>query len=613
MRGGLSNQIRRQLQSLALVLAAGLVFAPSASAQWVMFFDETETRLVVEPGLGVHDPAEKAYAWGDVDKDGDIDLAVARKEPVRSSGKRVNVLFINELGALTDRTAEFATDSDIAGDLGFKTPTYDRDIIMVDVDLDGWLDLVTATGKSPDDPKHIAYPRVYHNKCCSVGGCAATTCTTEAWLGFEFEDARIPPLLTRDGRSGFSPCFTAAAAGDVSGDGYPDLYFSDNDEPGCPGDFSDKLLLNQGASQPGYFVDATAGSFIGQAAKFPLGHHGLSCAIDKFNQDGQNDILSQNEANVGIAYNAGGGQFNKSNSVYTGAAYFAAHGDLNNDDRLDLVVADDGLDRYLLNQGDGGDGMADFLVFSYKYNHFGSGGAASDDGFGGNAIVAELDNDGFQDVLITDVDFSVAGCDRRMHIFRNLGGAPGSSVTLEEQTMGSGCKLSDGYPPSCLVASIPASELKGTHDVAVFDIDGDGWNDLVVGRCAGTAVYLNGAVSSPGAVPNGAEVAGPMLLLDKSSGEIQLEWGSSCAPGDTDYTLYQGSLTGAFAGHVPLVCSTGGMTTITLPMGIGPSRSYFLVAPRNEFFQGSLGTTSQGTPRPAGPAPCLPGNGGACQ
>jgi hypothetical protein len=33
--------------------------------------------------------------------------------------------------------------------------------------------------------------------------------------------------------------------------------------------------------------------------------------------------------------------------------------------------------------------------------------------------------------------------------------------------------------------------LTGTFDVAIFDIDGDGWNDLVIGRCTGTQVWRN--------------------------------------------------------------------------------------------------------------------------
>ena len=52
---------------------------------------------------------------------------------------------------LVDRTAAYATASDIAGDQGFMTPTNDRDVELVDVDGDGWLDVVTATTLTDND------------------------------------------------------------------------------------------------------------------------------------------------------------------------------------------------------------------------------------------------------------------------------------------------------------------------------------------------------------------------------------------------------------------------------------------------------------------------------
>ncbi len=88
-------------------------------------------------------------------------------------------------------------------------------------------------------------------------------------------------------------------------------------------------------------------------------------------------------------------------------------------------------------------------------------------------------------MLIADVDVDTPGCDRRMHIYRNLGGMPGGEVVLQEQTTGERCPS-----PGCLIAGIPRDQLTGVHDVAVFDIDQDGWNDLVVGRCSGTQIYM---------------------------------------------------------------------------------------------------------------------------
>jgi hypothetical protein len=209
------------------------------------------------------------------------------------------------------------------------------------------------------------------------------------------------------------------------------------------------------------------------------------------NGDGFLDIIKQTSLNaplyVGVAYNDpdSEGFFDTYEVVNNQAPYFISVGDLNNDNQLDIVITDDGADRYLLNQGNDLDGMADFVSFTYSFDE------AGDDGFGGNNLIADLNNDGWNDVLIADVDVDIGGCGRRMHVYRNLGGMPGGNVTLQEQTSGTGCDTASGNPPSCIVAGVPSDRLEGVHDVAVFDIDGDGWRDMVVGRCGSTEVYMN--------------------------------------------------------------------------------------------------------------------------
>ena len=94
---------------------------------------------------------------------------------------------MNEGGVLVDRTDEFATASDIPGDNGFNTPTNDRDIVLVDVDGDGWLDMVTATTLTDNQAKHLSHPRVYMNLRDDPPD-------SGNWLGFEYQDARIPQM-----------------------------------------------------------------------------------------------------------------------------------------------------------------------------------------------------------------------------------------------------------------------------------------------------------------------------------------------------------------------------------------------------------------------------------
>src|SRR5688572_16884978 len=181
----------------AAVTVASLMIASSSQAQWVNFTNATAARMPVGPGLNTAststgDLEEKDYAWGDVDQDGDTDLVCVRKQPFTSPGRRINVLFMNEgkaqghsiNGVLVDRSAQYAqavdlnndgiTDPQPAGDLGFNTPTNDRDVVLADVNNDGWLDIVTATTLSDGQPKIIGHPRVYMN-LKELGG---------AWQGF---------------------------------------------------------------------------------------------------------------------------------------------------------------------------------------------------------------------------------------------------------------------------------------------------------------------------------------------------------------------------------------------------------------------------------------------
>ncbi|HKQ49648.1 MAG TPA: VCBS repeat-containing protein [Phycisphaerae bacterium] len=445
------------------------LFCYPAQGQWVRFNNESATRLSAVPANGTNDVDEKDYAWGDVDKDGDIDLVSVRKEPFTSAGKRTNVLYMNEGGVLTDRTSLYATEADVVGDMGFLTPTNDRDVLLVDVNLDTWLDIVTATTISDGDPKHIGHPRIYINKTESGG----------VWQGFRFENSRIPTMTSLTGGS-FNPRFCSVAAGDLTGDGAPELWFGDYDSSGAGGvsepagaDFDDRLLINNGN---GFFTDETPTRFSGTITvggtpyPFRRSAFGAAAAIVDMNNDGKLDIVKQTSLNppqyIGIAYNklATPGFFDTYQSVYTSAPYFVTPADLNNDNRMDLIVTDDATDRYLLNNGNNVQGLATFSTFTFP---------AATGGFGSQSVAADLDRDNWKDVLISDVDVDIGPCGSRQgDILRNNGNAP--SVTFVADP-----------------GDIPSNMLVGVHNFAVFDINGDNWLDLVIGRCNTTEVWIN--------------------------------------------------------------------------------------------------------------------------
>jgi len=79
------------------------------------------------------------------------------------------------------------------------------------------------------------------------------------------------------------------------------------------------------------------------------------------------------------------------------------------------------------------------------------------------------------DILTADVDVDLPSCTWRVNIYHNQGNPP--NVTFVED-----------------VGNLPTAAggpLRGTHDIAVFDIDGDTWPDLVIGTCNGTTVWIN--------------------------------------------------------------------------------------------------------------------------
>ena len=108
-----------------------------------------------------------------------------------------------------------------------------------------------------------------------------------------------------------------------------------------------------------------------------------------------------------------------------------------------------------------------------------------------------------------------------------------------------------------------------------------------------------------GSVPDGATIPGPPLTVAPAAGgSVTIDWSASCVTTDTDYAVYEGDLTGDFSNHAPLVCSTGGALTLTVPPTTG-SR-YYLVVPHNGSVEGSYGTASPGGARGPSPSACLP-------
>ncbi len=471
--------MRKVIWTAAVSIAAcGSSFA-QFNNRWVEFAEEP-ARLAI-PVQALSNPNDEVdFAWGDLDRDGWIDVVAVVKQDFTSTGKRPNTLLMNEFGVLQDRTAQYAASSDVPGDMGFLTPTNDRDVILVDLDLDGWLDVVTAPTLSDGDPKHIGHPRIYMNRGNAGNG---------SWLGLRHEDGRAPQMFVEFTNVPANPRFCSVSAGDVTGNGYPDLYFGDYDSGGGNQslDMNDRLWINDGAAN---FTDE---SFSRMTFQMRESAFGMAVAVEDFNLDGVADILKDTALNapqyVAISYNnpANEGVMNLFDSFHTNQPYHTNTGDLNNDGRPDVVVTDDASDRYRVNTGTDAFGRATWGPSS-TYD-FLTGG---DDGFGGNNLVVDLDLDGWNDVIITDVDVDISGCGRRTHFYHNHGGPIGTTnLTLLEERQSSG----SGWIG---VVGMNSSDLTGTHDVAVFDLNKDGYPDMLFGRCTGSFMWMNRGQSSDG-------------------------------------------------------------------------------------------------------------------
>ena len=150
--------------------------------------------------MPVWTPAQDFYcfrvALGDVDGDGDLDLACASGESYYGYPEPQRV-FLNT-GGTFETTPSWTSDES----------GYALDVTWADIDLDGDLDLAFS---GEDDLN-----RVYFNAQTEGGGLA----TTAGWI------------------SGDGTSYTnTIALGDWNGDGYPDFAAADNDQLGGPGRF----------------------------------------------------------------------------------------------------------------------------------------------------------------------------------------------------------------------------------------------------------------------------------------------------------------------------------------------------------------------------------------
>jgi len=297
-----------------------------------------------------------------------------------------------------------------------------------------------------------------------------------------------------------------AALLDADGDGRLDVYLADagtlGQDPGDPQDPGRRpprrRLFLQG--DDGRFRDATAGSGLED------GGFGCGVAVGDVDDDGRVDLLVTEYGGLRLFHNTGGGRFRDvtAASGLAGTAWgaSAAFFDYDRDGRLDLVVAnyvayDPASLCYL------GDGARDFcgpqgfarVPASLYRNETAPGtgprfadvstaaGIAARPGAGLGVLCADVDGDGWDDVLVAnDQEPNHLWINRHDGTFREEGMIRGVAVNV--------------------VGAVAAN-----MGVAWGDVDGDGLDDLFVTHLD-TETHTLWRQGPPGAFADGTAAAG---------------------------------------------------------------------------------------------------------
>ena len=329
-----------------LIALTALATAPAArdpGPDRSMFIDATATALPTAPELHALDGV-----FADVDRDGDLDLALAVEGDV-------NRLYVN------DGTGRFAWRQGV-----FGTKAHDTEHVRTaDFNGDSWPDLVFV---AEDDKAHQLF----------LGG-----------PGGRFTDAsdRLPGRSEGNG----------LAVGDVDRDGLPDIVVGSSGA--AKGDGQELLWLNDKA-RPGHFVDATA-------THLPAVRDDTQdIALIDIDGDGDLDMLVANERPPSrLLLNDGRGRFADASRrlelkvpMETREAHVF---DANGDGRLDILLLNltsnagkwdkDPQARLLVSDGQR---FADETADRMPPNRFSSWGGE----------VVDFDHDGHLDLLVGAID-----------------------------------------------------------------------------------------------------------------------------------------------------------------------------------------------------------------
>ena len=427
------------------------------------FTDATTGRMPVSGGF----ETDASLAFLDVEGDGDMDLVVGRL--YASPEDR---LYLNDgNGRFIDGTQH-------------RLPSpgeYTWSIVAADVDGDRDPDLLVDQGSGLRLFQNVGNGRfldrgpriaVHHRSFCT-GDLDRTGLVDLVVMDNEqghlflndgtgtFRDATVCPRLPpRPDRT------TAIVITDVNGDRAPDLVLGTG---GIANEERNRLLLNDGR---GSFSDVTGKNL---PVLLDATHALVSLDVDG---DGHPDLVAGNAGLNRCLLNRGDGVFTDAPARLPGdrdLTLALVAGDVNGDGHPDLVAGNDGRDRLYLNDGKGW-----FTPASGTFPSLCSPTRA--------LVLLDVDGD-------HDLDIALGGPGRnRLHLNDGKG------------------RFTDVTP------SRMPSHLDETTALAAGDVDGDGHPDLVVGNSGPDRLYLNdgkGAFApAPGPWPRDTDVTTGVVLVD---------------------------------------------------------------------------------------------------
>jgi hypothetical protein len=378
-----------------LFLAACAFLAPGRASASILFADATSTH--VPDNAGVHSMDAE---FGDFDKDGDLDVAVA----VESGA---NILYLNDgSGRLAQKRNVFTSRAGDSEDLAVADFDQDGNSDIVFVDEDGGIhQLYYGNGDATFRDVSSRIPR------CEANAVEAVDLTEDGWtdivIGCAGGGSGAQDLfLVNDRKGGFAdetaqrfPALTESTqdvkAADLDGDGDLDLVIGNDNQ-------KNRLLINQGK---GFFADS--------ARNLPIPYQEETREVLLFDadNDGDKDIVFCNltcnacgaftrNPQARILINDGKGRFTDETQARmppnTWSSWDGGYLDFDADGDLDLILC--------------AIEVPGFLPLAYKaYRNDGKGRFTDETavilpgsfvGHGWDVEVADLDKDGALDMYL---------------------------------------------------------------------------------------------------------------------------------------------------------------------------------------------------------------------